>query len=332
MIRLMLLTGGIGLGVLGAVLAPAQMSALRANISSLPGMSWAGAPAPVATTARGKDREEHPHDDDEGVIKLSDQQIQAAGIDVADVGSGVLGRRRFVPGTVVPSGDRIARVAVRLLGTVAELRKRLGDPVEQNEVVAVIESREVADAKSEYPGHARDRRASANPVRARDNSLAEQGHDRERLPARAHRSPRRARQVRYRAAEAVHPRLERGADRGPAEAAARRFRRQELRSPIAGRIAERRVDLGALVGREGQESELYVVVDLSELWVDLAVSPADLALIRKGRKSPSLRRDRWRGSGANHIRQSAARSDTRSARVVASLANPDHMPCGRAAS
>ena len=61
-----------------------------------------------------------------------------------------MSKRIVVPGSIVPSGDHIARVAVRLLGTVAELRKRLGDPVEAGEVVAVIESREVADAKSEY--------------------------------------------------------------------------------------------------------------------------------------------------------------------------------------
>ena len=88
-------------------------------------------------------------DDEQGAIKLSDQQIAAAGIEVKPAEEGNLTRRRFVPGTIVPAGDRIGRVAVRLLGTVAELRKRLGDPVERNEV-ALIESREVADAKSEY--------------------------------------------------------------------------------------------------------------------------------------------------------------------------------------
>jgi multidrug efflux pump subunit AcrA (membrane-fusion protein) len=62
----------------------------------------------------------------------------------------MLSKRITVPGAIVPSGDHIARVAVRLLGTVAELRKRLGDAVQAGEVVAVIESREVADAKSEY--------------------------------------------------------------------------------------------------------------------------------------------------------------------------------------
>ena len=53
-------------------------------------------------------------------------------------------------------------MAVRLLGTVAELRKRLGDPVEQNEVVAVIESREVADAKSRMETSAVKSRDSLN--------------------------------------------------------------------------------------------------------------------------------------------------------------------------
>ena len=60
------------------------------------------------------------------------------------------------------------------------------------------------------------------------------------------------------------------------------LRRHELRSPITGRVAERRVDLGALVGCEGQESELYVIADLSEVWADLAVSPAELSNIQEG--------------------------------------------------
>ena len=39
---------------------------------------------------------------------------------------------------------------MKLSGTVAELRKKLGDPVAKDEVLAILESREVADAKSEY--------------------------------------------------------------------------------------------------------------------------------------------------------------------------------------
>ena len=62
------------------------------------------------------------------------------------------------------------------------------------------------------------------------------------------------------------------------------LRRQELRAPINGRIAERRVELGSLVGREGQESELFVIADLSVVWADLSVSPSDLSVIHEGQK------------------------------------------------
>jgi len=76
------------------------------------------------------------------VMKLTDEQLRLANITLAEVKGGELRRHFLVPGSIVPSADRIARVSVRLLGTVAELRKRLGDTVARGEVVAVIESRE----------------------------------------------------------------------------------------------------------------------------------------------------------------------------------------------
>jgi hypothetical protein len=39
------------------------------------------------------------------------------------------------------------------------------------------------------------------------------------------------------------------------------LRQFEVRAPISGQIVERRVDLGAPVGREGQESEIFVIAD-----------------------------------------------------------------------
>ena len=84
------------------------------------------------------------------MAKLSPNAIEAAGITVAEVKSGAIARRIIVPGTIVPQADRIAHVAVKLSSIVAELRKNIGDAVEKNEVLAILESREVADAKSEY--------------------------------------------------------------------------------------------------------------------------------------------------------------------------------------
>jgi cobalt-zinc-cadmium efflux system membrane fusion protein len=105
-----------------------------------------GAAFPLAAHDEKPGEKKH----DEVVVKLSEKQVDAGKFAVSEVQGGMLGKRIAVPGSIVPSGDHIARVAVRLLGTVAELRKRLGDTVRAGEVVAVIESREVADAKSEY--------------------------------------------------------------------------------------------------------------------------------------------------------------------------------------
>jgi membrane fusion protein, heavy metal efflux system len=89
-------------------------------------------------------------DDQQGVLKLDADAIEAAGIEVAAVEAGTIGHRVVVPGMIVPHADRIAQVSVRLPAMVTELQKRLGDRVDKGEIVAVLESREVADAKSEY--------------------------------------------------------------------------------------------------------------------------------------------------------------------------------------
>jgi cobalt-zinc-cadmium efflux system membrane fusion protein len=105
------------------------------------------APANDASTlsdSRGDDKAP------EGLINMPPERIEAQEIEVAPVEKGVLARRLTVPGTITLNMDMVARVPARVVGTVTQMRKRLGDLVTQGEVVAVLDSREVADAKSEY--------------------------------------------------------------------------------------------------------------------------------------------------------------------------------------
>lgn len=214
-------------------------------------------------------------------IKLSARQIEAGNFAVAEVQAGALAKRITVPGTIVPSGDHIARVAVRLLGTVAELRKRLGDEVQAGEVIAVIESREVADAKSEYLAARlvfdlqttlfnRSTRLFEGKVLSENDFLrARTIFEDARVKIETARQKLFALSLTAEQIEAL--------PQQPVET----LRRQELRAPIAGRVAERRVELGSLVGREGQESELFVIADLRVVWAELAISPGDLASIHE---------------------------------------------------
>lgn len=67
---------------------------------------------------------------------------------MSPVGEGRLSRHLHVPGTIVPRADGTARIAVKTTGTVVELRKGLGDKVAKGEVVALLDSREIADARA----------------------------------------------------------------------------------------------------------------------------------------------------------------------------------------
>jgi membrane fusion protein, heavy metal efflux system len=60
------------------------------------------------------------------------------------------------------------------------------------------------------------------------------------------------------------------------------LRRQEVRVPISGRVVDRKVDLGAAVGRDSLETGLFTVADLDRVRVELAVGPTDLPRVAEG--------------------------------------------------
>jgi len=292
--------------------------------------AWLGWPLPLTTVQQKKAvgaqavDEARPHDGPER-IALSDEQIRDAGVTLAQVSGGTLKRHFLAPGSLVPDADHIARVSVRVLATVAELRKRLGDSVEKGEIVAAIESREIADAKSEYlaarlTNELRQTLFNRQKVLAESRTVSENEFLRTRLTAD---------DAKIKLDSARQKLFALGLSEGeiaelpsqPPES----LRAQFLRSPIAGRVSERRVDLGGLVGREGQESELFVIVNLDDIWVDLAISPEDIASVREGQPIV-IRAIGIEGEASAQVIFVSPLLDreTRNARVIASMPNPNH--------
>jgi len=270
------------------------------------------------------DKDAHGHEGPARIV-LSEPQIRDAGITLTEAKGGTLRRHFLAPGSLTPDADHIARVSVRVLATVAELRKRLGDSVEKGEVVAVIESREVAEAKSEYLA-ARITDELRQTLFARQKPLVETHALSENEFLRTQLAANEARIKLDSARQKLFALgLSESEIAGLPDQPAESLRKQYLRAPISGRISERRADLGGLIGREGQESEIFVIVNLDDVWVDLAVSPEDIASVREG-APVAIRAVGIEGEASAKVIFVSPLLDreTRNARVIASLPNPDH--------
>jgi cobalt-zinc-cadmium efflux system membrane fusion protein len=290
---------------------------------------WIGWPVkfPAATqeTAAADSPKAEARHEAPGHIELSEDQIRESGITLAPASGGMLKRHFLAPGSLIPDADHIGRVSVRVLATVTELRKRLGDVVEKGEIVAAIESREVADAKSEYLA-ARLTNDLQQTLYARQKTLVETRIVSENEFLRTRLTANDA-QIKLDGARqklfALGLSESEIADlpNQPPES----LRTQFLRAPISGRVSERRVDLGGLIGREGQESELYVIVNLDDIWVDLAVSPEDISAVREGVsvKIRAIGTEDEASAGVIFVSPLLDR-ETRNARVIATLPNKDH--------
>jgi membrane fusion protein, heavy metal efflux system len=279
MSRLSVFIGALAIGFALASFFPEWPQRVRTAV----GLSSASAlRAEESTPAERAKSNAEVKDDQQGVIKLSEDEIKSAGIESATAQPGAIAHRIVVPGTIIPHADRIAHVAVKVSGTVAELRKKVGDPVAANEVLAILESREFADAKSEYLA-ARLTNELQQDLFEREKALWDKKISNEQQFLRARNQAANAKmrnditRQKLFALGLTEPEIANLPNEPEAF-----MRRQEVRAPVAGRVVERKVDLGAAVGRDNLETELFVVADLDLVWVDLAISPADLPLIKEG--------------------------------------------------
>src|SRR6202048_1482311 len=290
-----------------------------------------GPEARRALETRGGAEQRKPKDDpdaeareEHASIRLTDDQIEAAGIELAAVRDGTLSRHIVVPGTIVPHADRIARVSVKLSATVTELRKKLGDTVAKGEVIAVLESREVANAKSEYLAARLNSDLQKN-LYERDKILWDRHVMAEQLVLKSRGAAAQAKVnldiARQKLFALGLTENELAALPDEPETS---LRRQEVRAPISGRVVDRKVDLGAAVGRDNLETELFTVADLDRVWVELAIGPTDLPMVAEGQTvSVAAHGLSRRAVGKIVFISPIVDRDTHSARVVAEIANPD---------
>lgn len=84
------------------------------------------------------------------LVRLGPEQLDAAGIRLETAGPGTLDIEISLPGEIELDPARVAHVVPPVSGFVRAVARRLGDPVRAGETLLVLESSELANAKSDY--------------------------------------------------------------------------------------------------------------------------------------------------------------------------------------
>ena len=221
--------------------------------------------APVAHVEAAEEEEE------EGVLVLNEQQIQAAGIQLAKAQPRQISSVLSLPGEVRFDEDRTSHIVPRAAGVVESVRVNLGQKVKQGELLAVIASQQISDQRSELA--ASERRVElARTTFQRERQLWQD-------KISAEQDYLLARQTLQEAEIALNnARQKMNALSGSAVLVG--GNRYELRAPFAGVVVEKHLGVGEVVS---ETSAAFTLSDLSQVWVTFGVFPKDLNKVQVGR-------------------------------------------------
>ncbi len=102
------------------------------------------------THGHGHDDHDHEGHGDDSIVRISKEDMKRFGIEIDTAEAGGFDQHISVPGEIVINSDRLAHIVPHVSGVVQQVKKNLGDFVKKGEIMAVIGSRELADAKAAY--------------------------------------------------------------------------------------------------------------------------------------------------------------------------------------
>ena len=215
----------------------------------------------------------------EGKVQLADDTLKSAGIEIQAVGPRQIITTFEVPGEIKADETRVAQVVPRLQGVVVEVVSKEGDTIQRGDLMAVISSRELADAKSTFLAAAQ-RLQFARGAMEREENLWKKKISAEQEYLEARRQFEEARLGQDLASQKlVAIGLTQAVVNALSTAAPESLPRYEIRAPITGTVVERRLTVGEAVPAD---RTIFVIADLSSVWIDASISAKDLARVRQG--------------------------------------------------
>lgn len=244
-------------------------------------------------------------------VQLSRAALKRNGVEL-----GVVRRVELIGGLRVPAEVKLdhhatAHVTAIVSGQVRELKAVKGQRVKKNQVMAVLHSVALGNARAEIAtARAALSNAKANLERQRRLRAEGIGAEKSLLTAQTAYAQAKAQYRAARARVSVY-----GGGRGGGASTV-------VRAPIAGHVIECRANRGELV-KPGEH--LYIVSDLTHIWVVGRVYEQDIASVKAGQPAvvtlAAYPGKRWKGT-ISHV-DATLDQKTRTLGVRVALRNPD---------
>ncbi len=219
--------------------------------------------------------------DDKKLVKIHPEDIKEFGIEVKEAGPGRLSVQRELPGEIVLNANRLAHIVPRVAGVVRWVLKNAGETVKAGELLAVIDSGELADAKAAYLG-ALKRLEIARANMKREEELWKKRISPEIDFLEARKTFDEA-QIELKSAEQKLHALglsEEYVEKLPLQPDVT-YTNYEIRAPFGSTVLEKHIALGEYLK---DDKDAFVIADLSSVWVNISVYQKDMPYVRNGQE------------------------------------------------
>ena len=228
-----------------------------------------------------EDHENHDEHEDPSSVDLTPKQMETFDVRTTTVSGGPIAVTIERPAEVLYDENALAHVVPRVAGIARTIDAAEGDRVIEGEVLAVLESRELADTKAAYLASL-ERLALAEENFARAEALIDKRIVSERTHLAAKTDYAEAR-INLRSARQKLLALGIGRNRLKeiSEEADADLTEYVMRAPLSGTVVTRHLTRGESVPTS---REAFVIADVSTVWIDISIYAHDLELVEAGQQ------------------------------------------------
>jgi membrane fusion protein, heavy metal efflux system len=231
----------------------------------------------------------------EGRVQLSHEALQSSGIEIMTAGPARIRSLLQLPGEIKLNQNRLAHVVARFAGVVTAVHKNLGDRVRRGEVIAIVDSLDLADVKGQYIESVH-RLELAQTSFIREQSLWRNKISPEQDYLQSRHALEEAEITKQIAAQkllalglshadlatlSIEPEGTVRLHRPRTPFREQMLTRYEIRAPLDGVVIEKHLVPGEAIK---EDTAIFMIADLSTVWGEFNVYARDLNAVRLGQE------------------------------------------------